>query len=180
MSKKKPLSHFAPHRSCWPGGIPSVSRVNRWGCPHADHRFRTVRTPVIAHVSQPSFAHASHRSEVSSALSLTHPHLPWLWISMSLCCCAGAAWGRTGSTLGPTNNLYMFPLWHGNPPGVHGTPMWVPSEGSQRGWWERPVLRVNWQAGISEMHPRLCLCQCLGIKPVVELLRRCLRCFRWA
>jgi len=183
MSKKNPLSRFAPRWSHWLSSIPSDSRVNRWGCPHRDCHFRTVRTPIIAHVSNralsmPAIAWRPSVHFTSSSCRLArHPRLSWLWKlvrSMLLC---RSSLGEDWQHPWPHRLPLRVPLLPGSP-GMHRASVWVPSEGSQCGWWERPFLRVNSQAVISEMHPQLCLCQCLRIKPVVELLCRCLRYFR--
>lgn len=58
-----------------------------------------------------------------------------------LCCCAGAAWGRTGRVPWP-HKQPLHRLLTAQQHRVYAT--WVPS-----GWCERPVLKVSSQAGTS-------------------------------
>lgn len=92
-------------------------------------------------------------------------------------CCMGAVWGRSGSTLSPTNSLCMFPYCRV----THLAYMEHPCEshlkvhnvdgGKGQSWGQTYKL-------IFEVHRQFCMSRCLGIKLVVELLCQCLCCFR--
>lgn len=72
-------------------------------------------------------------------------------------------------SLGLTNSLCMDSLQRGHSPGIHRaptSPTWM-------------VWKASPEGELSGWYLLLCLCQCLRIKPVVELLRWCLCCFSY-
>lgn len=122
---------------------------------------------MIAHVSQLSSFHVSHNLEASNVLSPEQLQVvtissPPVAVEISGVCAAVQDQPGRGLAESPhkQQTLHVSPpawqlTWHAQ--SIHVSPIWM-------------VQKASPEGKLSGWYLLLCLCQCLRIKPVVELL----------